>query len=32
MDLLIYLFLDYLIQKYKKKVPDLELLELFIKS
>lgn len=32
MDLLIYLFLDYLIQKYKEKVPVLELLELFIKS
>ena len=32
MDLLIYLFLDYLIQKYNEKVTVLELLELFIKS
>ena len=32
MDLFLYLFLDCLIQKYKEKVPELELLELFIKS
>lgn len=32
MGLLLYKFLDYLIQKYKEKVPALELLELFIKS
>lgn len=32
MDLLLYLFLDYFIQKCKEKVPELELLELFIKS